>query len=211
MPAINQYHTLYDAYSFFNGALFNGELPDVLITHVHSTKFHGYYSNERFSKDAIKLDELCMNPDTFNRSDEEILSTLVHEMCHVWQFHFGKPSRSTYHNQEWAQKMLSVGLEPFNTKNPKIMTGQGVSHRITKGGLFQRNCKLFLSNGFSLLISKPDSPKSNPTKKPTRAKFTCPECGQNAWAKPTAHLICGECSFFYDDDTNVVHMVVEQE
>ncbi len=28
----------------------------------------------------------------------------------------------------------------------------------------------------------------------TRTKFTCPECGLNAWAKPTASLICGDCS-----------------
>jgi hypothetical protein len=24
-------------------------------------------------------------------------------------------------------------------------------------------------------------------------KFTCPDCGQNAWAKLDAFLICGEC------------------
>ena len=27
----------------------------------------------------------------------------------------------------------------------------------------------------------------------TRTKFSCPECGLNAWAKPSAVLICGEC------------------
>ncbi|EGH3654115.1 sprT domain-containing protein, partial [Salmonella enterica] len=27
----------------------------------------------------------------------------------------------------------------------------------------------------------------------TRTKFTCPGCGLNAWAKPSANLICGEC------------------
>ncbi|OCG40849.1 hypothetical protein [Gilliamella sp. Bif1-4] len=28
----------------------------------------------------------------------------------------------------------------------------------------------------------------------TRDKFTCPDCGLNAWAKPTANLICGDCN-----------------
>ncbi|TNV16084.1 SprT family zinc-dependent metalloprotease [Buttiauxella sp. B2] len=27
----------------------------------------------------------------------------------------------------------------------------------------------------------------------TRTKFSCPDCGLNAWAKPTAHLKCGDC------------------
>jgi hypothetical protein len=24
-------------------------------------------------------------------------------------------------------------------------------------------------------------------------KYTCPDCEQNAWAKPGAHLVCGDC------------------
>jgi len=35
--------------------------------------------------------------------------------------------------------------------------------------------------------------KQAKAKKPSKTKFTCPECGQNAWAKPDALLICGEC------------------
>jgi hypothetical protein len=30
------------------------------------------------------------------------LSTLVHEMAHLQQNHFGKSSRTGYHNKEWA-------------------------------------------------------------------------------------------------------------
>jgi predicted RNA-binding Zn-ribbon protein involved in translation (DUF1610 family) len=33
-------------------------------------------------------------------------------------------------------------------------------------------------------------------KKASKIKFTCPECGQNAWAKPDALLLCGAC---YED------------
>jgi len=38
-------------------------------------------------------------------------------------------------------------------------------------------------------------------KKASKTKFTCPECGQNAWAKPDAALICGDC---YDEDEGTV-------
>jgi hypothetical protein len=44
-------------------------------------------------------------------------------------------------------------------------------------------------------------PKTRPReKKASKTKFTCPECGQNAWAKPDALLICGEC---YNDEGGI--------
>jgi hypothetical protein len=29
--------------------------------------------------------------------------------------------------------------------------------------------------------------------RPSKVKYTCPTCEQNAWAKPDASLVCGEC------------------
>jgi hypothetical protein len=30
---------------------------------------------------------------------------------------------------------------------------------------------------------------------PTKLKYTCPECGINAWGKPELKLICGVCMY----------------
>lgn len=38
-----------------------------------------------------------------------MLSTLVQEMVHLWQHHFGKPGRRRYLNKQWADKMDSLG------------------------------------------------------------------------------------------------------
>jgi hypothetical protein len=46
-------------------------------------------------------------------------------------------------------------------------------------------------------------------KKSSKTKFTCPECGQNAWAKPGALLICGEC--FDEGEGDICFMLAEQE
>lgn len=56
--------------------------------------------------------EIALNPDHFaGRSDEDILSTLVHEMVYAWQRAFGKPSRRAkpedikrfYRSVEWKR------------------------------------------------------------------------------------------------------------
>jgi Zn finger protein HypA/HybF involved in hydrogenase expression len=30
-------------------------------------------------------------------------------------------------------------------------------------------------------------------KERSKTKYSCPSCGQNAWAKPDSVLVCGEC------------------
>ena len=44
-------------------------------------------------------------------------------------------------------------------------------------------------------------------KKASKTKFTCPDCAQNAWAKPGALLICGAC--YEDGDGDIRLMLAE--
>jgi hypothetical protein len=109
------------AYGFFNARLFAGRLPHALITMQRRAKSFGYFAGERFgTREGEEItDEIALNPAHFKeRTDEESLSTLVHEMCHLEQHHFGKPSRNGYHNKEWAAAMKSVGLVPSDTGQP---------------------------------------------------------------------------------------------
>jgi hypothetical protein len=88
--------------------------------------------------------------------------------------------------------MKDAGLQPSDTGAPGGKeTGQHMSHYIIVGGLFDQFCKKLLEGGFKLSWQSLEA--SNGGKAPTRAKFTCPECELNAWAKPEAQLVCGEC------------------
>jgi hypothetical protein len=40
-----------------------------------------------------------------------------------------------------------------------------------------------------------------------KMKFTCPECGQNAWGKPDTQLICGAC--YEDGEGEICLMLAE--
>ena len=96
-PTQTTYSNLGAAYDFFNNRLFQDRLPRCLITYQRPRKARGVYRNGKFSTadHTAHTDEIALNPKFFhNRSIEEVLSTLVHEMTHLEQFHFGKPSRN---------------------------------------------------------------------------------------------------------------------
>jgi len=199
-PTQQTYKTLDDAYRFFNARLFGGQLPPCLITMQRSKKAYGYFAGGRFgSADGNPVtDEIALNPSHFrSRTTEESLSTLVHEMAHLRQHHFGKPSRTGYHNKEWAGMMRAVGLIPSDTGAPGGKeVGQKVSHYIEPGGCFAEACAELIGQGFTALYvelwTEGDAARR---KKKTASKtcYTCPSCGLNAWAKPQVALICGDC------------------
>lgn len=192
-----EYSGFQKAYDFFNRELFNNTLPAVLITLQRKSGAAGYFSPDRFRGrlDDSAAHELALNPDSFlNRSDEEILSTLAHEMVHVWQETHGDPPRRSYHDRRWAAKMREIGLQPSHDGKPGGKeTGQHVSHYILPDGPFARTCRGLLNQiGFRLhWQSSPARGASAVTKLASKTKYTCPVCGQNAWAKPGAKLFCG--------------------
>jgi hypothetical protein len=194
---LTEYKGFQEAYDFFNKELFGGSLPQVLVTLQRHANTRGYFFPERFSGrlDKSAVHELALNPDTFNgRSDEIILSTLVHEMAHVWQQTHGKPPRKGYHDRQWSAKMREVGLQPSITGEPGGKeTGQSMSHYIIPDGRYSQVFAKLEARGFQLHWQSSELTK---TKKTSKNKFTCPNCEQNAWAKPDAKLICGNC---YED------------
>jgi hypothetical protein len=137
-PTEGTYSGFNIAFKFFNDILFGSRLPDCLVTMQRSKRSRGFFARERFGhrRGNEIVDEIALNPATFiGRTDREIISTLVHEMAHLWQAHFGKPGRGPYHNREWAVKMNSIGLVPSHTGEPGgKQTGESVSHYIDDGG-----------------------------------------------------------------------------
>jgi predicted SprT family Zn-dependent metalloprotease len=198
-----QYRAFQEAYDFFNERLFAAMLPDVMVTLQRHAKARGYFSPERFTGRVEKgaAHELAMNPDYFaDRTDEQILSTLVHEMAHVWQQSHGTPPRRSYHDRHWAAKMKEIGLQPSTTGAPGGKeTGQKVSHYVVPGGPFAMRYAELKARGFQLLWQSAVAEKGEKVaktakaKKASKTKFSCPDCGQNAWGKADAALICGAC------------------
>jgi len=203
-----EYQAFQDAYSFFNAKLFGNSLPDLLVTLQRHAGAKGYFAPERFTgrMGNMTAHELALNPDVFTgRSDELILSTLVHEMVHVWQETHGTPPRRCYHDREWAAKMKGIGLQPSTTGEPGGKeTGQSVTHYILPDGQFGRAYAELAATGFRLnWQSVPFNAGERKKKTASKTKYTCPTCGTNAWAKPQARIICGAC---YEDNGEVTFL-----
>jgi hypothetical protein len=219
-PTEQEYTELQQAFDFFNAELFSGKLPSCIITLQREYRTYGYFSNEAFeSRTGDVADEIAMNPLHFgNRPVKDVLSTLVHEMVHLWQHHLGKPGRGRYHNKQWAAKMEEIGLFPSDTGEPGgKRTGDKMSHYIVEGGRYdQAYTKLIAGrDGFTISwfdrisyllapieISGTEGGSADDedgdgepkrTNKSNRVKYSCPNCKLNVWGKPEIYVICGAC------------------
>lgn len=215
-----QFKTLDDLYKFYNEAIFDGTLAECIVNMSRHGGAYGFFAAERWRSnqgDKRVVHEISINPDYMNRTNKEWHSTLVHEMCHLWQQDNGNPSRNGYHNKEWAKKMVEVGLMPSDTGAVGgKMTGQSLTHYVIEGGLFDRVFDTLKSDDLdalrlkylptlAALSSKPGSRgdegqgeeegDEEPGKKKrqgVKIKYTCP-CGNNVWGKPDLKLRCNEC------------------
>lgn len=191
-----QYTNLDKAYQYYNKRLFGAQLPGCIITlqrknslgYFCAKNFQGKYSNDT-------TDEIALNPDYFDADENIIMSTLVHEMVHLWQHHFGNPSASGYHNWEWANKMESVGLMPSSTGQPGgEKTGFKMDDYIIEDDKFDVVTTEILKKN----IIEWQSPKKSASaklerKKKNKIKYTCEGCNTNIWGKPGLNVFCGEC------------------
>lgn len=196
-PSINQMQSYQAAFDYFNVELFEGELPQVILNFSRTgAKAVAFYAPKRWEnskQDSNILDEISLTPKWLNRPLETIFSSLVHEMAHLWQFEFGSPSRTNYHNKEWAFKMNEIGLKPNNGKGGE--TGQSVSHNIVINGPFQEAFKK-MPEEYLLpwrVFCESDMEKKKTKKSGSRVKYTCPECDTNVWGKDGLEIICKEC------------------
>ena len=222
-PTPQTYAELQQAYDHFNDVLFHGELPACLLTLQREKRTQGYFSAKRFvHRDGqTYTDEIALNPAFFSVvPPKEIMQTIVHEMVHAWQYHFGTPGRRCYHNQEWATKMEAIGLMPSSTGQVGgAKTGEKMSDYPITGGAFEQACDQLLGGprfSISWLDRFPPEPPSEGRSagprtplalsaaleaaiqlpqgdnKSHRVKHRCARCGNQAWSKPGMKLACGE-------------------
>jgi len=204
-PTLQLFEALEKASYYFQSQLFGKTLPPVMYSLNKSFRSLGYYKTQGWLNNSESIfPELNINPLIFWLPPVHVAGTLVHELCHHYQFLYGKPGEDGYHNVEFSNIMFSCGLQCSNTSEPGgKKLGRQMSHYIISGGAFE---KAFKNMPEDLIISfKPvedeisiNDPKSREKNKEKeqrklKIKYTCLECGQAAWGKPDQFFKCGYC------------------
>lgn len=151
-PTRQIYDSLERAYDHFNKALFNNQLPPVLIVLQRNIQSMGHVSAKRWQNARGRsVDELSVNPEYFlGRSIAEVCATLCHEMCHIWRENVctQENSRRFYHDKAWARQMERIGLMPSHTGMPGgRKTGQHMSdYPIAESGFHVATMRLVYSD-----------------------------------------------------------------
>lgn len=228
-PTLKFYGLFLYIFDHFNHRLFNNQLKDVVITITRQHNVFGHYifknwfiveGKKVFNEDeTVGTDEIALNPSMFTRFPLiEICQTIVHEMCHAWQHHYGNPSRPGYHNKEWAAKMMEVGLMPSH--NGKVWgktVGQHMADYPIEGSPFMKASEELLTGdvfaglyieanpALEELMNSGELPTTfdeikdfiinvpKPKPKPqTRVKYSNNGCC-SVWGKPGMDISCNTC------------------
>jgi len=199
------------AYQYYNKQLFYSKLPPCIFTIGEYGRAKGYMIRYAWSvNEGEQVHQISLTKSLFDWDHISIFATLVHEMVHLWQAEYGKPSINNYHNKEWGWKMKDVGLIPSDTgAEGGEEVGEKVSHYIEEGGRFQQAFERMPKNYFPKTTPGRIRPKISgvtgkrgnvktplkPTKGRTnKLKYECPSCNQKAYGGKSLSIICGRCN-----------------
>lgn len=137
----------------FNAALFESALPEHVVTLQRSLRTDGNFLTERWRDPSGRmLHEIALNPQCFAGMHLlGLMTTLVRQQGHLWQYAHGTPSRCGYHNLEWTQKMTAVGFKVIALDGGgRRRSGQRIELAPTPDGPFLSACVELTSQGFGL-------------------------------------------------------------
>lgn len=203
-PTKDQFIAYQNMYDYYNDNLFSSQLPQVMLNFSREGRsIAGFVAPIKWMQGDNFIHELSITPNILERSRKLVIQTLVHEMCHIWQIEFGSPSRSGYHNKEWANKMEELGLMPSNTGEPGgKKTGQKMMDYLIKGAKVDVYLNEMPEEYWFpitecdpkrrlMILTGNNEIQIETAKKKRKIKYTCPQCKSNVWGKPNMVLFCG--------------------
>jgi hypothetical protein len=146
-------------YKIMNRCLFDGQLPNCMITLERRGRAFGYFRPNSFkNREGEVAHQIAMNPECFEPyGDLEAFQTLAHEMCHLWRELFGPRNKNGctgtrgYHCGVWGGKMESIGLMPSNTGKPGgKKTGYQMMDYVIEAGKFDLLSRELLEKGMHI-------------------------------------------------------------
>lgn len=194
-------------YRQLNADKFNNELEECIITIQNTPGAYGHVTCARVwkSKDCSRY-ELNIGASTLDRPIENVVSTLLHEMVHIYNLmnDIQDCSRNgTYHNRKFKEKAESVGLI-IDKDNKYGWTITSPSESLIDYICAQGWEDIQLNRGFSFGASAPkgkttntdqDEDTATPIRKPSSTrKYQCPLCKNSVRATKSVNIKCMDCN-----------------
>jgi len=188
-------------FQMFNDRFYKGELQSPVIT-VSPDQTSGAYgwltSWKAWQREGTEgYYEINMCAEHLNRSYEEVSTTLLHEMVHLWNLQVGVQDTSrggTYHNKKFKLEADNRGL--LISQHAKY--GWTLSELSIDGYKFiceNETLSEMKEKGFGLHRTKMSKVESkSASKKSSSRKYICSECGNSIRATKDINLICGDCN-----------------
>lgn len=200
---------LEQAFKVFNEVYFSGSLPSVVITIQSKPRAYGYITTSPVWKDESTFYyEINITAEYLNRPIENVLATLMHEMCHLYAM--VNQIKDTSQNGRYHNKHFK---EIAEHRDLSISYGEGIGYSVTAPT--ERFIEKIKQYGFDKGIEYHrglfirDLPGSGgadgdngvdgsngtdtPKKKSSTRKYMCPACGLSVRATKDVWIICGNC------------------
>lgn len=197
-----------------NKHYFNGDLIQPVITIQTDRSAYGHITVcDVWESQGERRKELNISPEYMKRDFVELLCTLEHEMCHIYNMQNGIKDVSNgnaYHNKKFKESAERIGLIIECVKTYGWTVTKPSDETRAYAIQLMRELKF---DGFDirrlggLNVSgadqdqdqdqdqEPTKPKTNVGKKPTSTrKYICPCCGTTIRATKEVSVICADCN-----------------
>ncbi len=189
-----------------NESYFESKLSTPVITIQSTPRAYGHVSVcEVWTSGDEARRELNIGAGTINRPIEEVVATLLHEMCHLYNMQRGVQDCSrggAYHNKIFRDTATARDLDIQHhpvygwtiTAPTDRLIQWCVDHDLEEIRVFRHDFGVNLRppRGGSAPDSN-DTPAEPPKTKQSTRKYVCPCCGAIVRATRDIKIICGEC------------------
>jgi len=195
-------------FKLLNVTYFNNELERPVITILTdiTSGAYGWISVNKVwsSKDAKWFREINLCAEYLNRPAELVITTLMHECCHLWNIQCGVQDTSrkgTYHNTKFKEVAEARGLTVeksdkygYCITKPTPEFTELVMKKCRAGCFKLERMKTYRDGSPKVTTTGSDGKEKTVSRvKQSTRKYVCPNCGIIVRATREVNIVCGDC------------------
>lgn len=187
-------------FNILNKIYFEDKLPRIIITIQSSPKSYGYITvNKVWRDNEASYHEINISAEYLNRNIEDVLSTLMHEMVHLYCIVNGIADTSNggrYHNKKFKEEAEKRDLIIKYVKNigySNTKPSEKFINVLKENNLYS-DINHYRTTGNSIIVPPSNGDNNLIVKKKTSTrKYICNSCGMSVRATKDVNIICGNC------------------